>query len=178
MTACLAFTTASCSDDDDKIVTIPTDVAKEMPGTYAASSSYGSAKADSTMTVVLTSKDATFNLPVSNVIKQVVASDKQEEALKSYKADKLTSTWKATAYAANKATLLMASKDVKFSYKSDGKDVSAVAKTSAPTAVYDAKGKTLKVDYTISAVTIDGKSVSGFKAVTVSMPASAKQAGK
>ena len=76
MGLCLTATMTSCDDDEDNGVSVPQEVLSAMPGTYVNSMEYGEATADSAMTVTLGTADMQFNLPVSNIIKDVVAAEK------------------------------------------------------------------------------------------------------
>ena len=79
----------SCDDDEDNGVSVPQEVLSAMPGTYVNSMEYGEATADSAMTVTLGTADMQFNLPVSNIIKDVVAAENLEQALNTYMQRKL-----------------------------------------------------------------------------------------
>ena len=81
MGLCLTATMTSCDDDEDNGVSVPQEVLSAMPGTYVNSMEYGEATADSAMTVTLGTADMQFNLPVSNIIKDVVAAENLEQAL-------------------------------------------------------------------------------------------------
>lgn len=174
--ATIALLAASCSDDDTSTPTIPADVQTAMRGTYSGTQNYGSTKADSTINVTLSAKSLAVTLPASNIIKAVVGEKQKEAALSTFKADTLKSQCAIAAYDGSTATLKAMPATGRITYKIDNKNVSLVVKTSTAVAIYDVKAKTMKLNYTISSASIDGKTVSGFKSVIVTMPATVKQA--
>ena len=99
MGLCLTATMTSCDDDEDNGVSVPQEVLSAMPGTYVNSMEYGEATADSAMTVTLGTADMQFNLPVSNIIKDVVAAENLEQALNTYKADTCSVSYRISGYA-------------------------------------------------------------------------------
>lgn len=165
----------SCDNDDDKQVVVPTEVAKEMPGTYKSEMTFDASKADSLCSLVFAEKSVSYNLPASNIIKTVVDKAQQETALKGYASAAISTTYAATAYASDKVTMAVAAKEGMITYKNGDKTVTIAVATSNPTLVYDAKAKTMQMEYTVKSVTVDGKAVSGFKAKTVKTTATAKQ---
>lgn len=173
-TVLFAGMAASCDDDDVKQVTVPKEVTKEMPGTYRAAMTVNAAAADSLCTVVFAEKSVSYNLPASNIIKAVVEQSRQEAALKSYASAAVSTTYAATAYASEKVTMAAKAKDGQITYKDGDKTVTIGVKTTNPTVVYDAKAKTMAIEYTLTAVTVDGKGVSGFKSMAVKMAAASK----
>lgn len=175
MGLCLTATMTSCDDDEDNGVSVPQEVLSAMPGTYVNSMEYGEATADSAMTVTLGTADMQFNLPVSNIIKDVVAAENLEQALNTYKADTCSVSYRISGYANNIVRMTADSCICNFEYQAGENTVKATADVAVTTASYNGEDNKLTLTLNIKNVKIDGKQVEDYTATTVTLPATEKQ---
>lgn len=157
------FTFASCSSDDDN-ETVPSSIATEMAGMYSNVISYGDNLCLSTMLVTVTAKDATFSIPVREILPSVMKDeDGLDEAKQTAKCSSVTAAYTPVRYHNSVATYVMPTQTLDFTYTISGKSHRGSVTISTPSIAYNTSTHKLRFGFNVEAVALDGKTVSGYE---------------
>ena len=157
------FTFASCSSDDDD-ESVPAGIATEMAGIYSNAISYGDNLCLSTMTVTVTSKDATFSIPVREILPSVMKDeDGLDEAKRTAVCSSVTAAYTPVRYHGSVATYVMATQTLDFTYTVSGRTHRGSVTISTPSIAYNTSTHKLRLGFNVDTVSLDGKTVSGYK---------------
>lgn len=166
----------ACSDDDPENETMPAETKAQMYGRYNGFTHFGG-KLTASVTDVWVSEDhITYTLPMDLILPYAMTAEQGlAEALETVKADKAQESYTLVRYFKNVASFTIPTQTVKFTYTVNGAKKSGSIKLTTQSFAYNASTMKLNVAYTLDAVTLGGKEVSGLKKKTVRMADSARK---
>lgn len=166
----------SCSDDDPDTETLPAETKAQMYGRYNGFTYWGGGLTASVTDVWVSEDHITYTLPMDLILPYVMTAEEGlTEALETVKADKAQESYTLVRYYNDVASFTIPTQTVKFTYTVAGAKKSGTVKLTTQSYAYNASTKKLNVAYTIDAVTLGGKEISGLKKKVVRMADSTRK---